>query len=124
MAPEKRRKMETKIIEARTAAYAAYAAARAEGKDEGEAAQAAWMAARGVLRHLRAPYWSEQVYANSGAKRSYTSPLGTVLGCYGYEFGGHSAKWPRTQRSYRESEHAARKVIAHLESTLSTVVAA
>ena len=75
----------------------------ANGRGAG-GAQAAWLAVRGILTHLRAPYWNERLAQNRRSCRTYRSPLGEALELSSGEFGRHSPKWPRTQCSLREAD--------------------
>lgn len=93
-----------------------YRHARGEGLTRPEAAQRVWQALKTTpgYCHLRAPCWGEKLAKNSGASRSYRSPLGDVLGVTG-EFGQHCARWPRTKRSLEAAEKAAAAVLDTLD---------
>ena len=64
-----------------------------------QAAALAWMHAR--PRHLRAPRWDEAHALNTGARRSYYSPLGLATGLAIGAYGQHSGRFPRTEESKR-----------------------
>lgn len=86
---------------------------------------AAWGTVRSLpsYRHLRAPYAVEQLAANTGRRRSYRSPLGSVLAdlapeecsSLGRVWGHHCAAWPRTVRSYDEQAHMRDSLIHALD---------
>lgn len=109
------------ITAARIIVAAVYRAARLSGESRDAAAQAAWMAYRQLPsnRALRAPRWDEQLHDNTGSRRSYTSPLGAVLGC-DHIYGQHSAKWPRTRRSEREAQSVAADVLRRISAPALT----
>lgn len=94
-----------------------YAADRAAGAGIETAIDAVWMHARRTypeLRSRRAPYGVEAIAVNTGARRSYRSPLGAFLGVAVWEYGSHCAKWRRTKRSEEEREEVLWKIAEEL----------
>lgn len=100
----------------RAVALCEYDATRATGVSSSASAAAAWSAVRRdrAGRYLRAPRWDEQHVCNTGARRTYRSPLGRILGVTG-EYGSHCARWPRTVCSMVAANDVRRTVLAHLE---------
>ena len=107
---------------ARTKAITAYTLSRIADKSRAESAIYAHIAANDVLRHLRAPYWDEKIYTNTGRRRSYVSPLGQILGAYDYIYGHHCAAYPRTLRSYNAAQVVRAGVLDYLEAQYLTVL--
>ena len=96
---------------------AMYARDRRAGAGIETAIDAVWIFARRTypeLRAKRAPYGVEAVATNTGARRSYRSPLGAFLGVACWEYGHHSAKWRRTKQSEREREEIFWKIAEEL----------
>lgn len=85
---------------------------------ERKGAQAAWMAVRAIRRELRAPWFAEAVATNTGRRRSYRCPLGSVLGIVGAsgEFGHHCAEYRRTKQSWESAKRIEQTVIDWLEA--------
>ena len=86
---------------------ALYARDRRAGAGIETAIDAVWIFARKTypeLRSRRAPWGVEAIAKNTGARRSYRSPLGAFIGVAVWEYGHHCAKWRRTKRSERERE--------------------
>lgn len=81
---------------------------------DSHAASIAWFAVRKVNKRLRAPCWDEKLFHNSSNKRSYVSPLGQIIGI-GYEYGSHSGKYRRTQKSYHAHSINTEKVISRIK---------
>lgn len=94
-----------------------YTAERAAGAGIETAIDAVWIFARRTypeLRSKRAPYGVEAIAKNTGARRSYRSPLGAFLGVASWEYGSHCAKWRRTKRSEKEREEVLGRIAEEL----------